>query len=133
MIVLARMLLTSRLQGKLFSIVTEETIDLMNDLSYSAMQESRFLLACCKNVAKDSFSFLGDKSILMKSGSKVFVHRDNDGNVLAMVVVPLDGKLKPSSEILSAIGASKYDSHSISSNCEMKIDTLCGSPEKRLV
>ena len=124
---LARILLTSRLKGKLFSIVTEETIDLMNDLSYSAMQESRFSLDCCNNVAKDSFSYLGDKSILMKSGgSKVFVHRDKDGNVLAMVVVPLDGKLKSSSEILSAIGTSKYDFHSISSNCEMKIDTLCG-------
>ena len=127
---LARMLLTSRLQGKLFSVVTEEITDPMKDESYSAMQESRFLLACCPNYSKYSVSFLGDKSVLVKSGSKGFVHRDKNGNILAIVVVPFDGELKSSSDVLSAIGTSKYDLHSINSNCEMKLER-CALDQKR--
>mmetsp|Transcript_40241 Transcript_40241/g.85688 ORF Transcript_40241/g.85688 Transcript_40241/m.85688 type:complete len:138 (-) Transcript_40241:953-1366(-) len=120
---LGRMLMTSRLQGNLlFSIVEERMVDPMKDKSYSAIEESRFLLAFCNDAAKDSLSFLGDKSILIKPGSTVLVHRDKAGKILAMVVVPLDGNLKSLSEISSAIGTSEYDIHSICSNCEMKTE-----------
>lgn len=119
---LAVTLLTSRLKGKLFCIASKETIDPLKDVSCLVEQESRFLLTCCNTyVTKDSWSFLGDKRILMKSGSKVFVHRDKEGNVVAMVVAPFDGKLKSSSEILSAIGTLKCDTHSVSSNCELRL------------
>jgi len=118
-----RMLMTSRLQGKIFSIVAEKFIDPVIDTSYSAVQESRFLISFCGEVSKESLSFLGDERILMKSGSKAFVHRDKSGKILAMVVVPSDGTLKTSSEVLSAIGTSNYDSRSIRSNCEMKMES----------
>lgn len=119
---MARMLFTSRFKKEIFSVASEETIDPTLDASYEIPQECRFLLNCCNGLAtKGSVSFLGDASILLKSGSKVFVHRDEDGKVLAMVIAPNDGDLSSSSEILSAIDKSKYDSLSLSSNCEMKL------------
>ena len=122
---LTRELFTARLKGKLFSIATEETIDPGQDLPYSVVQESRFLLTCFKgNARKDSWCFLDDKNIQIKSGSKMLVQRDKNGKVLAMIVIPSDGKSNPPSEILSAISSrlSKFDTHSISSSCTMRLD-----------
>ena len=106
-----------------YSVASEEAIDPTKlDASYATPQECRFLLSCCSGRAtKGSLSFLGDGSILLQSGSKVFVHRDEDGNVLAVVVIPIDGHPGSPSEILSAMVKSEYDSHSMNSNCEMKL------------
>ena len=83
---LAKALLTSRLTGKIFNIATEEAIDPLRDVAYSVQQESHFLSICCNNnVAKDSWTYIGDRCIVMKSGSKVFVHRNKDGKVSAIV------------------------------------------------
>jgi hypothetical protein len=119
----AHKLFTSRLKKETFSVASEGTTDpTTHDASYATSQECRFLLSCCNGRAtKGSLSFLGDKSILLKAGSRVFVHRDKDGRVLALVVVPIDGHLSSPSEILSAMGKSDYESHSMNSNCEMKL------------
>jgi len=123
---LARMLLTSRMTGKLASIVSEKAIDPTTDTSYSTVQESRFLLICCNNATADSVSFLdGDKSILVKSGSTLFMHRGEDGKVLGMVVAPSDRPLMSSSEIVSAITTSKAcDARSVSTNCEVRLNDI---------
>lgn len=129
---LSKLLFTSRLKGKLFSISSEEMVDsLLKDDSYSIVQESRFLMTCFSNNSIiEAWSFLdnGDKLIHMKSGSKVFVHRDNDGKVLAMIVAPSNDtaamiKSAPT-EIVSAINSttSKDDIHSINTSCTMRLD-----------
>ena len=128
---LPKLLFTSRLKGKLFSISSEEMVDsLLKDDTYSIVQESRLLMTCSSNNSIiEAWSFLdnGDKLIHMKSGSKVFVHRDNDGKVLAMVVAPSNDTLmnkSAPSELISAINSttSKYDIHSINTNCTMRLD-----------
>jgi len=118
-----RKLFTSRLKKEIYSVASEATIDPTTlDATYAISQECRLLLSCCNGRAtKGSLSFLGDKSILLQSGAKVFVHRDKDGKVLAVVVVPIDGHLSSPSEILSAMGKSEYESHSMISNCEMRL------------
>jgi hypothetical protein len=118
-----RKLFTSRLKKETYSVALEETIDPTTlDASYAIPQECRFLLSCCNGRAtKGSLTFLDYKSILLQSGSKVFVHRDKDGKVLAVVVVPIDGHLSSPSEILSAMAKSEYESHSVNSNCEMRL------------
>jgi hypothetical protein len=79
----------------MFSVTLEEMTDpTMQDTSYAILQECSIFLICCNGCAtKGSLSFLGDKSILLKAGSKVFVHCGKDGRVLAAVVVPIDGHL----------------------------------------
>jgi hypothetical protein len=61
-----------------FSVALEErTNPMMHDSSYAILQECCFLLSCYNGCAtKVSLSFLGDKSILLKTGSKVFMHCD---------------------------------------------------------
>jgi hypothetical protein len=87
------------------------------------LEESRFLIDFCRR-ATNAWCFVGDESILMKSGSKVIVHRDENGEVVAMIIAPVTGnEQKSSSEILSAITNSKFDVHSMSSNCEMKLSS----------
>ena len=117
----AKRLLTTRIKGELFSIVSNETVP-MNDESYSALQESRFLRSCCK-ASKESLSFLDCNTVVIKAGSKVQVHRDENGKVLGMVISQLDGTSggSSSSDILSAFGKSKLDVQFISSNCTMKL------------
>ena len=118
----AKRLLTTRIKGELFSIVSNETVP-MNDESYSALQESRFLRSCCNKASKDSLSFIDCNTVVIKAGSKVQVHRDESGKVLGMVISQLDGTSggSASSEILSAFGKSKPDVQFISSNCTMKL------------
>ena len=120
---LACKLLTSRLKRETYSVASEEAIDPTKlDASYATPQECRFLLSCCSGRAtKGSLSFLGDGSILLQSSSKVFVHRDEDGNVLAVVIIPINGHPGLPSEILSAMVKSEYNLHSMNSNCEMKL------------
>ena len=130
---LSKLLFTSRLKGKLFSISSEEMVDsLLKDDRYSIVQESRFLMTCSSNNSIiEAWSFLDndEKLIHMKSGSKVFVHRNNDGKVLAaMVVAPSNDtaamiKSAPL-ELVSAINStmSKYDIHSINTSCTMRLD-----------
>ena len=122
---LTRELFTARLKGKLFSIASEETFDPEEAIPYSVVQESRFLVTCFKgNARRETWSFLDDKNIHVKSGSKMLVQRDKEGKILAIIVVPSDGKSSPPSEILSAISSrlSKFDTHSISSSCTMRLD-----------
>jgi hypothetical protein len=115
------MLFTSRLKGVVFSITSRAAIDLSNEMP---LEESRFLIDFCRRATNDAWCFVGEKSILMKSGSKVIVHRDENGDVVAMIIAPITGnKQKSSSEILSAITNSKFDVHSMSSNCEMKLSS----------
>lgn len=132
---LPKLLFTSRLKGKLLSISSEEMVgSLLKDDTYSIVQESRFLMTCfSSNSIIEAWSFLdnGDKLIHMKSGSKVFVHRDNDGKVLAMTVAPSNGTLmnkSAPSELVSAINSTmskskaKYDIHSINTSCTMRLE-----------
>ena len=130
---LPKLLFTSRLKGKLFSISSEEMVDsLLKDDTYSIVRESRFLMTCFSNNSIiEAWSFLdnGDKLIHMKSGSKVFVHRDDDGKVLAMTVAPSNDSLmnkSAPSELVSAINSkmskAKYDIHSINTSCTMRLD-----------
>ena len=119
----AQPLLTSRLQGKLYSMAAKAIVDPKSKDLYSVVNESQLLIVLCSNPAKEPLSFLEDKNIVIKSGSKVFIHRDENGNVVAMVVAPVDGSaLKSSSEFFSSIEASKYDAHSITSSCELRIE-----------
>ncbi len=71
--------------------------------------------------SSSSLSFLGDKTILLKAGSKVFVHRDKDGRGWAVVVVSIDGHLSSLLDILLVMGESRYDLHLMNSNCKMKL------------
>ena len=122
---LAKALWKSRFAEQLFSVATEKTIDPMNDSSYSVDQESQFLIHCfsSNHRTENSLRLLESNNIMMKSGSKVFLHRDKDGKVLAMVVAPLDGQLKSSSDVLSAIGTSSCDTHAMQTDCTMALDT----------
>ncbi len=116
---LARMLFTSRLKGVVFSITSRATIDLANEMP---LEEYRFLIDLCRREVNDGWCCVGVKNILLKSGSKVIVHRGENGEVTAMIIAPATGHEQPSSsEIVSAITTSKFDIHSISSNCEMKL------------
>jgi hypothetical protein len=95
---------------------------MMHKVSYAILQECCFLLSYCKGRAtKGSLSFLGDKSILLKDGSKVFMHCDKDGRVITAVVFPIDGHLSLPLDTLSAMGKSKYDLHLMNSNCKLKL------------
>ena len=117
---LPRSLLTARLQGKICSIVHKGDPVPAAAESYSVQQECNFFLAA--TAVHPTYPCLqSEKSILLKSGSKVFVHRYEDGKVLAMVVA-LGGREPESSEVLSAIGSSKYDAHSVSTNCQVKLE-----------
>ena len=131
---LSKLLFTSRLKGKLFSISSEEMVDsLLKDDTHSIVQESRFLMTCFSNSSIEAWSFLDndEKLIHMKSGSKVFVHRNNDGKVLAaMVVAPSNdtaamiksAPLELVSAINSTMSKAKYDIHSINTSCTMRLD-----------
>lgn len=117
----ARMLLTSRMKGKVYSVVSGEVFD-VQQLPYSVICESRFLEASCNHAFKSTeWSCLGVKNMLIVAGSKVFVHRDRDGKVIAMVVAPSEGALQSSSELVTALGSSKYDAHSIRSSCDVRL------------
>ena len=120
---LAKMLFTSRLKGKVYCVTSGKTVESEDDASYSVVQESHFLCASFNNNSSrnESWSFLGDKMVQIRSGSKVFVHRDDNGKVLAIVVAPSNENVA-SAEILSAMKESKFDTHSISSNCTMRLD-----------
>ena len=116
---MARMLFTSRLKGVIFSVTSRATVDLAKEMP---LDEYRFLIDLCRREANDGWCCVGDKNILLKIGSKVIVHRDENGEVTAMIIAPGTGHEQPSSsEILSAIANSKCDIHSMSSNCEMKL------------
>ena len=119
---MARMLFTARLKKEVFSIAMEETIDPTTlPVSYAVQNECRFLLWCCNGPAtKYSLSYLGDESILLKSGSKVYVQR-KEGKVVTVVITSSDGEFTTSSEILSAINTCKFDSHSMKTNCEIRL------------
>lgn len=114
------MLLTSRVKKTLFSVALEQTVDEAGGESYSVRNESRVLVKCCESHATtDSMTFLGDESIVMKSGSKVFVQRDEDENVLGIVVAPPNGKVKwPSDLSTFRTGAPR----SLTANCVMKLE-----------
>jgi hypothetical protein len=66
-------------------------------------------------------SFLGDKNILLKAGSKMFLHCDKDGRVLAVVVILINEHLSLPLDELLAMGKYKYDLHSMNSNCKIKL------------
>jgi hypothetical protein len=120
---MARMLFTARLKKEIFSIATEEMIDPTTlAVSYAIQNECRILLSCCNGSAtKYSLSYIGDESILLKSGSKVYVQR-KEGKVVTVVITPSDdGELTTSSEILSAINTCKFDSHSMKTTCEISL------------
>ena len=86
------------------------------------LEETRYLIDLCRREVNDGWCCVDVKNILLKSGSKVIVHRDENGEVSAMIIVPATGHEPPSSsEILSAITNSKFDVHSMTSNCEMKL------------
>jgi hypothetical protein len=106
---MAYKLFTSRLKKETLSVALEEmTHPTMHDAFYAISQECCFLLRCCNGRGtKGSLSFLGDKSILLKAGSKVFMHRDKDGRVLAVVGVPINGHLSLPLDILSVMGKFK--------------------------
>jgi len=119
---MARMLFTARLKKEVFSIATEETIDPTTlPVSYVVQKECRILLRCCNGPAtKYSLSYSGDESILLKSGSKVYVQR-KEGKVVTVVITSSDGEFTTSSEMLSAINTCKFDSHSMKTNCEIRL------------
>ncbi|KAL9180385.1 hypothetical protein ACHAXT_008355 [Thalassiosira profunda] len=114
-----RLLFTSRKKGNMFGIVEGKEVDPTGDFT---KEEARFLLTCCKSRVRNSFSIDEDKAtMLIQSGAKMLVHRDEEGEMVAMVLVPSECP-KPSSEILAEIGASKFDSHSIRSTCRVMFD-----------
>jgi len=139
---LGKSLFMSRMKGELFSVVTgtklsmdsgtskgdapsmdtKQMINQMNDVTYSAEQESLFLVAHCNSVRNGSSSVVGDETIHVRAGSKTFFHRDGDGNVVTIVVVPLGAKLASYSEVPSMIGEGNCDYHLVSANCEMRLE-----------
>jgi hypothetical protein len=119
---MARMLFTARLKKEIFSIATEETNDPTTlAVSYAVQKECRILLSCCNGPAtKYSLSYLGDESILLKSGSKVYVQR-KEGKVVTVVITSSDKELATSSDLLSVINTSEFDSHLMISPCEIRL------------
>ncbi|KAL7555122.1 hypothetical protein ACHAWF_018787 [Thalassiosira exigua] len=120
---LSRTLATSRLQGKLFGVVEGKMIDPLDDAAYSTGREHRFLLINKDTSARESLSLLeGDNVMLIKAGSQVFVRRGEDGKIVSMVIAPMHTERSGcTTEILSAVGPSKFDALHIQSNCEMML------------
>lgn len=117
---MARLLFTSRLKGVVFSITSRATIDFTEEMP---LEESRFLIDFCRRADNDAWCYVGCNSILLKKDSKVIVHRDNQGEVVAMIIAPATGNDLSSSGILSAVTNSKFDVHFMSSNCELKLSS----------
>lgn len=87
------------------------------------LKESRFLIDFCRRVVNDAWCNVGCKSIILKNDSKVIVHRDKQGEVVAVIIAPTTGNDLSSSGILSAVTNSKFDVHFMSSNCELKLSS----------
>lgn len=113
-----RTLFTSRLKRVVFSISSQATVDVSTEMH---MKESQFLFHFCRRHIVDSWCRMGGKSILLMHGSNAIVHRDEHGEVLAVIISPITGNGEQicSPRILSAITDSNFDVHTLDSNCKL--------------
>ncbi|KAL3797824.1 hypothetical protein HJC23_006862 [Cyclotella cryptica] len=86
----AKLLLTSRIQGTLFCLISGQKVDDMKlfNTPYALRQESKFMHAHCTRNNRSSRSCFGDRIIQLREGSKLFFRNQTNGNISILVMAP---------------------------------------------